>query len=83
MSRTFVITGGAKGIGRCMVEYFASKGDKVYFIDNDAKTTIVVSNQLRGKGWDVHDFVGDIADKKTLIDLPLRCFRRTPTAFIA
>ena len=62
MSRTFVITGGAKGIGRCMVEYFASKGDKVYFIDNDAKTTIVVSNQLRGKGWDVHDFVGDIAD---------------------
>mgnify|MGYP000304359224 CR=1 FL=1 len=27
MSRTFVITGGAKGIGRCMVEYFASKGD--------------------------------------------------------
>lgn len=49
MSRTFVITGGAKGIGRCMVEYFASKGDKVYFIDNDAKTTIVVSNQLRGK----------------------------------
>lgn len=49
MSRTFVITGGAKGIGRCMVEYFASKGDKVYFIDNDAKTTIVVGNQLRGK----------------------------------
>ena len=47
-----------------MVEYFASKGDKVYFIDNDAKTTIVVGNQLRGKGWDVHDFVGDIADKK-------------------
>ena len=35
MSRTFVITGGAKGIGRCMVEYFASKGDKVYFIDNE------------------------------------------------
>lgn len=50
MSRTFVITGGAKGIGRCMVEYFASKGDKVYFIDNDAKTTIVVSNQLREDG---------------------------------
>ena len=78
MSRTFVITGGAKGIGRCMVEYFASKGDKVYFIDNDAKTTIVVSNQLRGKGWDVHDFVGDIADKKTLIDFAARVFQENP-----
>lgn len=42
MERVIVITGGAKGIGRCMVEYFASKGDKVYFIDNDAKTTIFV-----------------------------------------
>lgn len=49
MNKTFVITGGAKGIGRCMVEYFASKGEKVYFIDNDAKTTIVVGNQLRSK----------------------------------
>ena len=78
MSRTFVITGGAKGIGRCMVEYFASKGDKVYFIDNDAKTTIVVSNQLRGKGWDVHDFVGDIADKKTLIDFAAKVFQENP-----
>lgn len=47
-----------------MVEYFASKGDKVYFIDNDAKTAIVVGNQLRGKGWNVHDYVGDIAEKK-------------------
>ena len=78
MSRTFVITGGAKGIGRCMVEYFASKGDKVYFIDNDAKTTIVVGNQLRGKGWDVHDFVGDIADKKTLIDFAAKVFLQSP-----
>ena len=78
MSRTFVITGGAKGIGRCMVEYFASKGDKVYFIDNDAKTTIVVGNQLRGKGWDVHDFVGDIADKKTLIDFAAKVFQENP-----
>ena len=34
--RTIVITGGAKGIGRCLVEYFASQGDAVYFIDMDA-----------------------------------------------
>ena len=78
MNKTFVITGGAKGIGRCMVEYFASKGEKVYFIDNDAKTTIVVGNQLRSKGWDVHDFVGDIADKQTLIDFATKVLQENP-----
>ena len=78
MNKTFVITGGAKGIGRCMVEYFASKGEKVYFIDNDAKTTIVVGNQLRSKGWDVHDFVGDIVDKQTLIDFATKVLQENP-----
>ena len=35
MNRIIVVTGGAAGIGRCTVEYFASKGDRIYFIDNN------------------------------------------------
>lgn len=41
--RTIVITGGAKGIGRCLVEYFASQGDAVYFIDMDADAVATVT----------------------------------------
>lgn len=78
MNRTIVITGGAKGIGRCMVEYFASLGDKVYFIDNDAKTAIILGDKLRTKGLDVHDSVGEIADKQTLIDFACKILQENP-----
>lgn len=78
MNKTLVITGGAKGIGRCMVEYFASLGDKVYFIDNDAKPTIVLGDNLRAKGQDVHDTVGEIADKQTIVDFAERVLQENP-----
>lgn len=34
MNRIIVVTGGAGGIGRCIVAHFASQGDSVYFIDH-------------------------------------------------
>ena len=34
-NKTIVITGGANGIGRCMVEEFAKNGANVAFIDVD------------------------------------------------
>ena len=36
MDRRVFITGGAHGIGKSIVEVFASKGDKVAFCDIDA-----------------------------------------------
>ena len=33
MSRVVVVTGGAKGIGRCVVEEFRKTGASVYVID--------------------------------------------------
>ena len=47
--RTIVITGGAKGIGRCLVEYFASQGNAVYFIDMDADAVATVTEKLCAK----------------------------------
>lgn len=66
MNRIFVITGGASGIGRCLVEFFASRQDIIYFIDRDAPTTAVQTEKYRNKGWNVTGVAGDIADKNTL-----------------
>lgn len=52
--RTIVITGGAKGIGRCLVEYFASQGDAVYFIDMDADAVATVTEKLCAKQMNVY-----------------------------
>ena len=47
--RTIVITGGAKGIGRCLVEYFASQGDADYFTDMDADAVATVKEKFCAK----------------------------------
>jgi len=68
MGRTIIVTGGANGIGRSITEHFASAGDTVYILDKDAKQTVLVANEMQHKGWNVIGYIGDIADKQTLID---------------
>mgnify|MGYP002240470651 CR=1 FL=1 len=76
--RTIVITGGAKGIGRCLVEYFASQGDAVYFIDMDADAVATVTEKLCAKQMNVYGFTGDIADEQYCKSLR-REYRRNST----
>ena len=46
--RTVLITGGATGIGACLVEHFAAQGAKVGFIDIDAAAGTVLAQGLAG-----------------------------------
>lgn len=68
MGRTIIVTGGANGMGRCITEHFASEGETVYILDKEARQTVLVANEMQHKGWNVIGYIGDIADKQTLID---------------
>lgn len=76
--KTIVITGGAKGIGRCLVEYFASQGNTVYFIDMDADAVATVTEKLCARQMDVHGFTGDIADEQVLQKFAEKVIEETP-----
>lgn len=76
--KTIVITGGAKGIGRCLVEYFASQGNTVYFIDMDVDAVATVTEKLCARQMDVHGFTGDIADEQVLQKFAERVIEETP-----
>ncbi len=66
MNRIIVVTGGANGIGRCITELFASKGDTVFFIDADRDATEAQTARMRSRGWDVCGYAGDVAEKDEL-----------------
>ncbi len=58
-----VVTGGANGIGRCVVQAFISEGARVAVIDTDA---VSGEKLVQTHGDRLLFFQGDIADKNTL-----------------
>lgn len=61
-----VVTGGANGIGLCIVNEFAKKGSKVAFIDLDKKAGEKVLANVKAIGSEGLFFCGDIAEKAAL-----------------
>ena len=57
-----VLTGGANGIGRCILQSFAERGAKVAFIDVDE----AAGRELEGKYGGCFFFAGDISCKEIL-----------------
>ncbi|SCY05370.1 SDR family oxidoreductase [Alkaliphilus peptidifermentans] len=65
-NKVCVVTGGANGIGLCLVNEFAKKGSKVAFIDIDKKAGEKALVELKATGAEGLFFCGDIAEKSTL-----------------
>ncbi len=65
-NRVVVITGGAGGIGRCLVETFARSGARVAYIDMDVAAGQALEALLADNGYDVFFFSGDIAEPAVL-----------------
>lgn len=68
MNKVCVVTGGAAGIGRCLVEMFAETGYAVYFIDRTPEAVELVEEKMSERSLTVTGFVGDIAEEQTLRD---------------
>ncbi len=67
MSKVCVVTGGANGIGRCIVEEFAKQGYAVAFSDTDRDRGEELSLRLKGQGVQSLFYCGDMAQKDALL----------------
>lgn len=61
-----VITGGANGIGLCLVKEFAGNGTKVAFVDMDRKAGVQTLARIKSNGGDALFYHGDISEKAVL-----------------
>ncbi len=65
-SKICIITGGANGIGLCIVNEFIKKGAKVVFIDLDKAGGERALNNIKANGGDGLFYWGDIAERIVL-----------------
>lgn len=65
-NKVCIVTGGANGIGLCIVKEFANKGAKVAFIDLDREAGEKALASIKENGGEGVFFFGDIAEKPIL-----------------
>ena len=61
-----VVTGGAGGIGRAMVDRFTAEGMKAVIADIDARLVDQATGELRSQGHDVIGVVTDVTEPESL-----------------
>lgn len=63
-----VITGAAKGIGKCIAKELASKGSKVIILDYDKDLGNITKEELLNLGYDVDFIQVDVTNYESLLD---------------
>ncbi len=76
--RVVVVTGGAAGVGRGLVEAFLDKGAKVVIADIEAPVLDATVQELRGRG-EVSGIRTDVADEASVEALAAGVFERYGT----
>ncbi len=64
--KTAVVTGGAAGIGKCIVKTLAESGARVCFIDNNKDDLDRTTTEFASAGLDAVPYLGDIAEESVL-----------------
>ena len=67
VDRTVIVTGGATGIGACLVEHFAANGARVGFIDIDIESGQALANRLAQATTAPHFIAADVTDTHALV----------------
>jgi len=68
MKKVCLVTGGALGIGKCIVKTFAEQGADVIFIDNNKSALEKTESKMIANGYSVIGYIGDIAEEQVLKD---------------
>lgn len=64
--QTVLVTGGAQGIGRGIVEGFAASGARVLIADLQLEPAQALARELQGKGWEAQALGIDLADHRAI-----------------
>ncbi len=67
MSRAVVVTGGAKGIGRAVVQRFAAGGDRVIALGRDRTALAALTAEIRVSAIPVETCVCDVTDEDAVL----------------
>ena len=67
--KAVLVTGGAQGIGRRIVERFAASGARVLVADLQVEPAQALANELRAQGQDVQAAQVDLADHAAIARL--------------
>ncbi len=82
MSAGALVTGGARGIGRAIVEALARRGDQVVIADVDLAGAVRTAGECRSRGLDVRAVELDVTDVRQVGEVLAEVDREWPLATV-